>query len=82
MLAEITYADDTTIIATDEAKLQTATRELLNVSSKWGLHTNAAKCSTLPICAHGTHVRTHLGPIEVDTVKSFKYLGSLQASAL
>ena len=46
------------------------------------LHINVAECSVLPVCAHGTQVQTHLGPIEVDTVRSFKYLGSLLPSTL
>ena len=71
------YADDTVLIAEDEASLQDLVNAIKDESEKCGLLMNIKKTKVMLLTKDTKEISIHIDHKEVEQVQSFTYLGQL-----
>ena len=71
------YADDTVLIAEDEASLQDLVTAVKDEIEKCGLLMNIKKTKVMLLTKHTKKKKVHIDHKEVEQVQSFTYLGQL-----
>ena len=71
------YADDLVLLAKKEKVLQDITDKLIEIGGCYGMEMNVEKTKVMRISRQPFPVKVMIGQKQLQSVESFKYLGSI-----